>query len=191
MIVAGLGAALSSGCAENRSSVYIVGILAPTDECRFTASLDTERRTLGGMCAGDQSYFAAVMVANQLTKLSDPSTLKTETNVFQIEGVEVNVLNADGSSAGAAYSATISETIPAANGGVPGLAALALPLVDGVSIGIGETLISEFRVFGSSLGGLDIQTGWYRFPILGVRCECETSQEPNFCNSEFLGCTDI
>lgn len=156
-----------SGCVENRSSIFVAGVIAPTDDCTFTADANQVMLFSGAYYYEDGgSYTAAVLVGNQLTRLGDPTLNRSETSFFQIEGAEVTLLSGDGASTVAEFSTVTTATVPPGTGPNPGYASVSVTMIPpGTSASDGDSFVAEFRVFGTSLGGAVLESGPATFRI--------------------------
>lgn len=156
-----------SGCVENRSSIFISGVLAPTDDCTYTADANQPYLFSGSYFPDEGAgYTAAVLVGNQLTRLGDPTLNRSETSFFQIEGAEVALLSGDGASTVAEFSTVTTATVPPGTGANPGYGVVAINMIPpGTDGSIGDSFVAEFRVFGTSLGGASLESGLATFRI--------------------------
>jgi hypothetical protein len=169
---------LAGGCAENDTTMYVEGILATSppdcDVVGSPGSTPLYRGTLDVAFAHD--YQAAVLIANQLTPRGAKSQLRTETQGVLLEGAEVRLTTAQG--------ALLDEfTVPTGGfvgvdrSNTPGYGAAMVTLIppgrgqdleDELSEsgrGASRTLIASVRVFGKTLGGVEITSGAYTLPI--------------------------
>lgn len=178
-MLAAVPALTAGGCADSESMLFIRGVLVPdAQECTVTAEpsqplfqrgvLDVELR---------DNYLAALLIGNQLTQRGDRAELKTETNRVALEGAEVRVFTAS--------DALITEfTVPGVGfvdqGGTsdPSYGSLSAVLIDGatgsalqnqLSAGGFVTVISRVKVFGTTLGGIEVESNELAFPITVCR----------------------
>lgn len=83
---------LASGCAENRSSLFIKQVLVADANCTIESPDSTRFRTRGALdVAFSHNYALPVLVANQMTARASASDLVTETNGVQIVGANVQI----------------------------------------------------------------------------------------------------
>lgn len=156
--------------------MYVEGVLAlnPPD-CEVNADPGAPQLLRGTLdVAFLQTYQATVLVANQLTPRGVKKQLRTETQGVELEGAEVTVTDARGavldeftvpaggfvstnSSESAGYGIALVTLIPPGLGG---------RLRDGLpGRNSSQTVIAQIRVFGTTLGGTEITSGPYTFPI--------------------------
>ena len=172
-----LGFALTS-CADNDTSLFVQGVMAATPpSCEITADPGAAQSLRGTLdVAFRSSYRGALLVANQLTPRGDKSNLRTETQGFQIQGAEVRLTDAQG---------TVLDEFSVQSGGfvesntaeTPGYGITLVTLVPperGTNLrdalesegrGASRTVVANVRVFGETLGGLEITSGEYRYTI--------------------------
>jgi hypothetical protein len=166
-----------SACAEDSSSLYVEGVLAPNSPaCEYSpdpGQLQLFRGTLD--VAFTTKYEGVVLVGNQLATRGNKAELRTETSGLRIRGSEVQLRNSQGSvldefsvngggfiqpvgGNGAGYGLAQVTMIPPAVG---------RDLADQLesSRGAIRTLIASVRVFGETLGGLELTSSDFTFPI--------------------------
>jgi hypothetical protein len=120
------------------------------------------------------SYEAAVLVANQLTPRGKKSQLRVETQGVELRGAEVRLTEDSGdlideytvptggfvepnSSEDPGFGSAMVTVIPSSVG---------RPLAEAViRTGVSQIVIANIRVFGTTLGGVEVTSGEYSFPI--------------------------
>ncbi len=155
-----------SGCADNESSLFIIGVLSIDDnECvvdprpegpfLFSGTLDLALRT---------SYSAPLLVGNQLTERGSRNQLRTETSRVRLEGAEVTLETANGATIaefttlGSGFAHPAADTDP----GYGGFLADLVP--PGAQVPEGQ-VVAIVKVFGTTLGGQELESAELRFPI--------------------------
>jgi hypothetical protein len=163
-------AALSTaGCAENESSLFVIGVfaigetqcLAEPDASAVLLSAGTLDRLLA------DGYQAAFLVGSHLTQQGSREKLRTETSRLQIQGAHVTIYNTAGAEIPVPDAAATGLVHPA-SGTDPGLAAVFAQLIrpsDFSTLGAPGQAIVRVRFFGRTLGGQEIESGDYDFPI--------------------------
>jgi hypothetical protein len=167
---------LGMGCADNDSSLYIEGVLAPdAPACEFNPDPGSKKLFSGVLdLAFRTKYEGVVLVGNQLAPRGDKKQLRTETSGLQIRGSEVElsmqdqVLDRFSVNGGGFIDTSRAETpgfglasvtmIPASRG-----AKLAEQLQGNPSAY--RTLIATIRVYGDTLGGIEVTSGDFTFAI--------------------------
>lgn len=168
------GAGLVGGCAENRSSLFIGGLLYldPTStECTAEVTGDVQtlsRGTVDLTISQFGGYTALLLVGNQLVTQGNPNLLRTETSRIQIEGADVTVTPISGGGGGGSYRVPLSGFVNPddTDAGLASIGATVVP--SGVVDGAGDYLV-EVTLFGKTLGGTAIESGKWSFPL--TACE--------------------
>lgn len=181
-VVVGIHALLGSGCADNETTVFIRNVIVPNQDCSVTPDPGGLFYPTGFLDAAfARRYHASLLVGNSLVPRGDDNRLRTETSRVRLERAEVRVLDAneapvsrtDGSAA--AFSVPIAGFIEPGGAGEPGFGIASVVLLDDATVdslaaqlktsgGI-QTLLTEVRVMGTSLGGVEVETPPFRFPI--------------------------
>jgi len=162
--------ALSGGCADNESTLFIQGVLATeATECVARPDPEAAFRQLGYLdVAFGGGYVAALQVGSQITERGDREKVRTETSRMHLEGAEVTIFPTEGPSLSFASPAT--GFVHPASGTDPGLAAVFVQLVRPQDIAVlqglpGGQMIARVRVYGTTLGGQEVESGEFDFPI--------------------------
>jgi hypothetical protein len=161
-------AAVSLGaCADNDSGMFVRGVLAlQAPDCEAVAD-PTSPHWFEGVydlaVRSELGYSAVLLVGNQLVPRGSPDQLRTETSRVVIEGAEVALLSESG--------ATITEfTVPSSgfvdpgSGEDPGYGAMSALLIP-PGQATDDRVIAEVRAFGTTLGGDEIESAAFTFPI--------------------------
>jgi hypothetical protein len=158
------------GCAENESTLFIEGVLAlPASDCVARPDAEAEFTSQGVLdTLFAEGYVAAVQVGNQLTQQGNREKLRTETSRIHLEGATGTVFDVDGGAHD--FEAIATGFVHPAAGTEPGLAAMFVNLINGDMMdtlaGMDPgTIVVRFRVFGTTLGGQEIESGDYDYPI--------------------------
>ncbi|MDC3952210.1 hypothetical protein KEG38_21015 [Polyangium jinanense] len=171
-----LGGLLGAGCAENRSSLFVRGALVfDTDTCGVVAETTAPTLLRGTLdVAFASEYNAALLVGNQLVRRGNAATLRTETSRVQFESADVHTFDAAGNELGA-FTAPATGFVDPSTGAEPGLGFANVVLVDsgtsaaalGASGGSGTPVevLANVIIRGRTLGGEEVATGEWQFPI--------------------------
>lgn len=178
-----VGAAASAAvpaCAANDQTIFIRSALAPSANrtlagCVYTndptqAQLFEARADLGVT----DSYFAILLVGNQLLPRGDSLNNRAESNRVHINGAIVRVTEADGTlireftSLATGFADPSSSNTPAYAS--VGITALDAPTKAMLLPGLPNRLVSKtvlinIKAFGTSLGGKDVESGEYQLPM--------------------------
>ena len=174
VLLGALGA--GSGCTDEETGLFIRGnVLIEAPGCIARAE---EGATLLGVGLLDvalkQDYVASLLVGSQLTPRGDKENLRTETMITTITGAEVQLFLDTGeldteftvpasgvispdSSADPGFGIIFATLIPQATG-----AALAADLQNRGEI---RTRVAQVKVFGETVGGLEVESADIRYVI--------------------------
>jgi hypothetical protein len=170
MAAASIGAvamsSLIAGCAENESMMFIIGVTDITgSDCVLTPTTDGPFIGIGMLdVAIRDTYIAALVVGNQITPRGSRNQLRTETSRVRLEGAEVTLEDANGSEL-AEFTSLGSGFVNPASGDDATYGGFFTNLVPpGAGLDEGQ-YVASIRVFGTTLGGQEIESAELRFPI--------------------------
>jgi hypothetical protein len=170
---------LTPGCADNDMSIFVVHVQAPPQNRQNGVCLYEADPTLPKISEGSvdvlfrDSYEAQVLVGNQLIARGDSSNTRAESNRARVTGAEVTLTDANGAELGA-FTALTSGTIDPAGTSAPSYGTFGITLIDrptmeriGGGLGPRETriVVANVKAFGQTLGGVDLESGEFAFPI--------------------------
>jgi hypothetical protein len=162
---------LIPSCAENNSSMFVVGVLA-LDKSTCIAKADSTSAILANGImdvAFTQSYTGFVLVGNQLTERGSREQVRTETSRVALRGAEVTLTTLDGKTLGH-YSTVGTGFVDASAGDVPAYSAMSVNIIPS-ALGGNEALlnagavVAKIRVFGDTLGNTAVTSSELDFPI--------------------------
>lgn len=176
--------ALTTGCVDNDSSMYVEAVLAAVPpNCEYKADPSSTQLLTGVLdVAFLNSYEGAVLVANQLTPRGIKNQLRAETSGVELQGAEITLTRANGAaldefsvpaggfvhsntSQGPGYGMAFVTMIPPNVGNDLRAELVARLNQAGARRGASLTVIASIRVFGTTLGGTEITSGEFTFPI--------------------------
>jgi hypothetical protein len=177
-LLAGSAALTSASCARDDSSIFIRGVvnISRTD-CTFQVSDTPTLITSGSIdSAYAGQYSNVVIVENQMVATGDPTTLKTETNGVQLYEAEVQVLSpAQGNGALAKFSTPVSGFADPAMSSQAGSTGSQVLMIDATTLGTlaqtvvntkkVQTVVASVVIKGRTLGGQEVHTQEFLFPI--------------------------
>jgi hypothetical protein len=199
--VATLCGLVTAGCEDNASMLFIKGVLAiEATNCVAKPESAATLRSGGRLdvaLAKGSGYRAALLVGSQLTQRGSREQLRTETARLTLEGAEVTLNDATGNllNIGANNPFTTLGTgfVDPAGGTQPGFGAIFVDVIpagvlDGVASSLGGQGVvqAKIRVFGTTLGGQEIESGDYTYSI-DVCNGCLISYPVNADSSQGLG----
>jgi hypothetical protein len=158
--------ALAAGCAENESMMFILGVAEISgSDCVLTPSLEGPFVGLGVLdLALSDTYIAPLVVGNQITERGSRNQLRTETSRVRLEGAEV-VLESAGGATIAEFSTLGSGFVNPSAGTEAVYGGFFTQLIPpGAALAEGQ-YVAVIKVFGTTLGGQEIESAELRFPI--------------------------
>ncbi len=174
--------ATAAACSHNDGSVFIAGVLAPPTSsqngvCLFQANPAGPFLSSGVMdVALAERYAPVILIGNQLVPRGDNANLRVETNRFIIQGTIVRITDAQGGQI-ASYTIQGGGEVDPAVGGTPGYATFAPQIIDSATSALlrnkifnnqrGPTkrLITFFKVFGATTGGVSLESMEFEYPV--------------------------
>lgn len=167
-------------CAQNDVSLFIHGLIAPPTNrqggvCTYTADPGQAQLFEGRLDIGVRdNYFGVLLVANQLIPRGDPTQTRAESNRMHLDGAIVRVTFPDGGLIREFTSYGMGFADPAVNN-APGFGTIGVALFDPPTADLirpqlpdrnaSRMLLLNVKVFGKTLGGVDVESGEYQVPI--------------------------
>lgn len=183
----------ATGCVDNDSTLFIAQVQARTvdNECVVTNDPEGGFITRGALDPLLQTtYMAAMLVGNQLVRRGDADRLRTESARIQLYQADVEVYDFEANLLDS-FSQPIAGFVDVGTGTDPGWGVTDVMLVSenaslaAAAAGGGE-VVSQVKIYGETLGGLEVETGFWTFPV--VICPgCVTIVEPESCEDDFVG----
>jgi hypothetical protein len=167
--ITALGATSLPGCADNDSMMFIIGVAErKAGSCTVKAdsgSVIVQGGTMDRLFASD--YTAALLIGNQITERGSREQLRTETSRVALKGAEVKLETINGTALVDPFSSIGTGFVDAASGTDPALSVMFASLVPpSIAAGLPEgTIMAKVRVFGTTLGGQDVESSELNFPI--------------------------
>jgi hypothetical protein len=183
-------------CVENNQSIYIQRVLAPptarvNNVCQYTAdpqALPLFEGVLDG--AVRDTYVAVMMVGSQLIPRGDNTQTRAEPNRSYINGFVIKITEPDGETEIGEFTSTASGFLDPAQATQPDLDVVATTVLDATTTGkliqgISGTqtklVVANIKAFGKTLGGVDLESGEFQFPIRvcnGCLITFDTADDP-------------
>lgn len=174
-----LGATLPA-CATNDQTIFIRSVLAPSatrvgGACTYTNDIQQAALFQSHLDVGlTDSYFAVALVGSQLVSRGDPQNNRAESNRAHINGGIVRVTEPDGALI-REFTALATGFNDPQNNNSPGYSVVGLVVVDAPTSDIlratlknrqqTKTILVNIKVFGKTLGGVDVESGEYQLPM--------------------------
>jgi hypothetical protein len=164
-----LGAGLlGTSCVDNDSSFFVYGVMnISSSQCLAQPDASAVLTPAGILDrAFATGYEAALLVGSHLTQRGSREKLRTETARLEVTGARITLYGTKGSVK--TFDGPATGLVNPASGTDPGLAAVFARLVraeDMDDLGPDGQIIARIKVLGKTLGGQDIESGDFDFPI--------------------------
>ncbi|MFT3773802.1 MAG: hypothetical protein QM820_51185 [Minicystis sp.] len=171
----------SSACVQNESSLFIRGCLnVPRESCDAQAATNASfiyNGSIDGLYAAAGQYQCLALIENQLVVRGDPTKLRVETSRISVYEAEVQVLTNDPNNpqALAQFTVPVSGFADPGTGTEPGLGLTNIVLVDYATLkslamkaqttNQVQSVVASAILHGRTLGGLELTSNEFRFPI--------------------------
>lgn len=161
------------GCADNESTLFIQGVAKINGDCTYSTNGGDQVLPKGVYDVGFRgSYQAGLIVGNQMSGRGDSNRSRTETSRILLEGAEVRLSLSTGESYMDAFSAPGAGFVDVGGGSGAGYGVLSVVLLPrpkdpaeaNRALGAGY-VIAEVKAFGRTLGGQEVESGAFKFPI--------------------------
>jgi hypothetical protein len=177
-----LASCLVPACATNDMSVFVRAALAPSPNrqnnlCVYTDDPQQPQLLEGLLDIGVRdSYFAVLLVGNQMIPRGDPLLVRAESSRFHVNGAVVRVTEPgpDGELINE-FTAVSSGFADQAQNNAPDYALAGVTVIDAETknriagqlptAGDTKLVVAHIAVFGRTLGGQDLESGEFQLPI--------------------------
>ncbi|MEP7123492.1 MAG: hypothetical protein ABJE95_21370 [Byssovorax sp.] len=159
---------IGTSCAANESSMFVRSCLfLPVDTCKVTFDPSAAERLAGTIDPAQSDYSCPLLVGNQLVARGDSKTLKTETSRIEIHTAVVTIYDSIKSKTYTTFSVPATGFADPGTSSQPGFGGADVLLLDRVTARehVGETLLSGVVLQGRTLGGIDVESAEWTFPI--------------------------
>lgn len=176
--VASTALVFTPACADNDQSLFIHGVLAPSTNRQNNSCIYTSDPTQALLFEGQfdvgavDSYSVTVLVGSQLIQRSDTTNARSESNRAHINGAIVKVTDPNGAVLGE-FTSLGSGFVDVSQQNQAQFGPTAFTVIDQpTQAKIGPLLpdqsklvVANIKVFGKTLGGVDLESGEFQFPI--------------------------
>lgn len=156
-------------CATNDSMMYIVGVaVRKSGACSIKPDLGGSFLAQGTMDRLFTSeYVAGLIVGNQIMQRGSRERVRTETSRVALKGAEVKLESSQGTELVPAFSSIGTGFVDASDGTDAAPAAMFATLIPASVAPLlpAGTVVVKVRVFGTTLGGEDVESSELLFPI--------------------------
>lgn len=173
---------IAPGCAESESVLFIRQAQVPQQgsgsACTYNPSPSSTHLPGGVLDVAIRTqYTATLLVGNQMVDRGSKDELRTETSRVQLHGTEVYVKDAAGRVIAGPYTVPGTGLVDPASGSNPSFGLISTVLIDSVTgsrladelfalpFGTIRRLTAHAKVFGRTLGGTEVESGEWQFPI--------------------------
>jgi hypothetical protein len=159
---------LGTSCVDNESSLFIRSCLfVPTDTCKVTFDASATVRLAGTLDPAQGDYSCPLLLGNQLVARGDSKQLRTETSRIVIHSAVVTIYDSIKSTTYTTFSVPATGFVDPGTSAQPGFGGANVLMLDRVTAREhpGETLLSGVVLQGRTLGGLEVETAEWTFPI--------------------------
>ena len=195
--IVAIGSLLTPACADDDGSIFVNHALAPPTSrqagtCQYTAD-PTQPVLAQGLLdtAARDSYLVNLLVGNQMIQRGDPLQPRAESNRVHLDGAVVRVTDANGNEINS-FTAPTSGFVDASNGNTPTYGIAQLNALDAttvaraasvtkLAVGAQKLVIANMKVFGKTVGGVDVESAEWSFPIrlcIGCLIDFSTGDDP-------------
>jgi hypothetical protein len=174
MLAVGLTVFGCLGCQDNESMVFVRGAMKlEAGNCEATADESATLLTNGVVDTVFKTpYRMSLLVGNQLASKGQKTRARTETSNVILEGAEVLVRRPNGTVAIEKFTSPAIGYVPVGSGEGTGYGVMNIVAIPLDKSGVidekqyeGGYGIAEIKVFGKTLGGQEVESGVYKFPI--------------------------
>ncbi|HEY5959870.1 MAG TPA: hypothetical protein VIV60_25120 [Polyangiaceae bacterium] len=160
------------GCADNDSTLFVVGVAKIESDCTYSPSASTTLLPQGVYDVGfDGSYQVGLILGNQMASRGAKARSRVETSRITLEGAEVRLSLPSGGEAHVPFTAPGAGFVDVGLGQDPGYGILSIVIIPELSnavIGTALTdgyVIADIKAFGKTLGGQEVESNVFKFPV--------------------------
>jgi hypothetical protein len=160
------------GCADNESTLFVVGVAKIESDCTYAPSSSTPLLPQGVYDVGfGGEYQVGLILGNQMASRGAKSRSRTETSRMILEGAEVRLSLPSGGAVREPFTAPGAGFVDVGAGADPGYGILSVVIVPGLPVEVLPTalrdgyVIAEIKAFGKTLGGQDVESNVFKFPV--------------------------
>lgn len=175
-----LSTAVMPACAENDQSIFIRQMLAPAqnrqnNSCVYSSDPTQTAISEGTLDIGiaEKGYVGHLLVGSQLIARGDGNNTRGESNRAHLDGAVVRITDPNGGTLGE-FTSLGSGFIDAQLNNQPSFDAFIVTILDASTIqkvadqvtpAKDKLVVANIKVFGRTVGGVDLETGEFQFPI--------------------------
>jgi hypothetical protein len=159
---------LAASCADDESSIFIRGCLQVSDDsCTVTPDATAEQLFSGLLDPAQADYTCPLLIGSQLVARGNSAQLRTETSRIVLHSAIVTIYDSTKSTQYTQFTVPASGFVDPGTASQPGFGAANVLMLDRVTARShpGETLLSGVVLQGRTLGGNEIESAEWTFPI--------------------------
>ena len=181
-----LVAAALAACTDNRATFFVRDIKIPTtSDCEVQSDRNAAFRPYGIMDLGlTQAYYLHPLVENAMESSVRLNPSTAESNRIAVTGAQVRLRSSTGESIATDYFVPTSGLVEP--GGVVATSFQAVPPGYLTAGGANDMVIVEFKMLGTTGGGIEVDTPWFAFPL--YTCTGCLVMFPPEAWDEIMGC---
>lgn len=197
LLVLGLVASATvPACVDNDRSIFIRSLMFPATNrqngaCLYQLDPNQPGQFYGTLDVGlRDNYVAVLLVGNQMIARADPLMATTESNRIHLNGIISRITDLDGNDI-REFTQPATGFADVGSAGTPGYGLIGATVVDKIaadslaaSIPRGglRTLVINVKAYGKTLGGVDVESGEFQFPLRvcnGCLVDFSSGNDPN------------
>lgn len=168
LLLSTMAGVLGTSCVANESSLFIRSCLFfPVDMCKVTFDPSAAMRLEGTLDPAQSDYLCPLLVGNQLVARGDIKQVRTETSRIEIHTAVVTIYDSTKTKKFTTFSVPATGFVDPGTSSQPGFGGADVMLLDRVTARehVGDTVLSGVVLQGRTLGGLDVESPEWTFPI--------------------------
>lgn len=171
---------VTPACVENDQSIFIRAVLAPSTNRQQGACIYTDDPQQPQLFAGQldvalrDNYKAVVLVGSQMLQRGDPNNARAEPNRVHLNGAVVRVLEPNGAQI-AEFTSLATGFADVQQNNNPDFGTMEIVGIDAPTArtlagqvapgGATKQVILQVKAFGKTLGGVDLESSEFQFPL--------------------------
>lgn len=170
---------LTPACTENNESIFIRNVVAPPQQRTNGSCVYSPDPAGVGLFGGvvdalfTDEYGAVLLVGSQLAPRGETINARAESNRSILNGAVVRVTETNGALIHE-FTAPGTGNMDVASGNTPAYGVFSAAVIDaetlrrvvqGWAFGQKKNVLVNIKVFGKTLGGVDLESGEFQFPV--------------------------
>jgi hypothetical protein len=181
LLLAVASAVLPSACADNEASLFVQGVMVPSDidSCEYAAASATSKLLLKSVLdvSAFSQYDALLLVGNQMVQRGNEDKLRAETGNIAVHSADVRIENPEDGGVVAEYQVLTDGLVYASDGTQPGFGSASVLIIDPQTAALMQealaasppgalgTLVTNVVLRGRTLGGDEVESKEWSLPV--------------------------